>query len=73
MEYQNTSKVVAAKWHGFSDTGSGVVEYNWCVGKSPEVSEEYSNTECSVQGWINVGMHTMVSRKTFANISIGTY
>lgn len=71
LEYQNTSKVVAAKWHGFTDTGSGIVKYYWCVGKSPVVSEEYSNTECSIHDWMNVGMHTTISRKTFANISLG--
>ncbi|XP_065943774.1 uncharacterized protein [Magallana gigas] len=71
LEYQNSSKRVAAKWHGFTDTGSGIVKYYWCVGKSPVVSEEYSNTECSIHDWMNVGMHTTISRKTFANISLG--
>lgn len=71
LEYQNTSDVVSARWHGFSDTGSGIVQYYWCVGLTPESSNEPSNTECSIRHWENVGMHTTVSRKVFVNISNG--
>ena len=71
LEYQNTSDVVSARWHGFSDTGSGITQYYWCVGLTPDGSNGPSNTECSVRHWENVGMHTTVSRKVFVNVSNG--
>lgn len=71
LEYQNTSEILSARWHGFSDTGSGIVQYYWCIGKSPVVNEEHSKTECSVREWQNVGMHTTVSKKNSINVTDG--
>ncbi|XP_070573756.1 uncharacterized protein [Ptychodera flava] len=33
--YQNSSTIVAASWHGFSDLQSSVHHYMWCVGTTP--------------------------------------
>lgn len=71
LEYQNTSSVVAANWHGFSDTGSGIVQYHWCVGKTTRVNPENSKIECNVLDWQNVGMHTSVSRRALVNLRSG--
>ncbi|XP_052707847.1 uncharacterized protein LOC128183063 isoform X2 [Crassostrea angulata] len=55
-EYQNSSKIVGAHWHGFLDMESGVKNYFWCVGNTS------SKSECSIRNWENVGIHTSVSR-----------
>ncbi|XP_070573737.1 uncharacterized protein [Ptychodera flava] len=34
-EYQNSSTIVAASWHGFSDLQSSIHHYIWCVGNTP--------------------------------------
>ncbi|XP_070573739.1 uncharacterized protein [Ptychodera flava] len=33
--YQNSSNIVAASWHGFSDLQSSIHHYMWCVGTTP--------------------------------------
>ncbi|XP_061193435.1 uncharacterized protein LOC133201664 [Saccostrea echinata] len=63
LEYQNTSNVIGARWHGFSDTGSGILLYYWCVGNTSSFHTSSANTECNVRQWENVGIHTSVSRK----------
>ncbi|XP_070571538.1 uncharacterized protein [Ptychodera flava] len=34
-DYQNSTTVVSASWHGFSDLESSIDHYIWCVGRSP--------------------------------------
>ncbi|XP_077995632.1 uncharacterized protein LOC144449084 [Glandiceps talaboti] len=35
VDYQNSSTVVSASWHGFSDLHSSIHHYLWCVGSQP--------------------------------------
>jgi hypothetical protein len=65
LEYQNSSTKVAAHWHGFIDTESGIQNYNWCVGTTNDVAE------CSVMDWIDVGLHVSASRKLSSAITQG--
>ncbi|KAK3101347.1 hypothetical protein FSP39_002877 [Pinctada imbricata] len=65
LEYQNSSTILEANWHGFTDTGSGVTSYNWCVGLTT------ATDECNVRDWEKVGLHTFVSRKLNTNIAQG--
>ncbi|XP_061181031.1 uncharacterized protein LOC133189645 [Saccostrea echinata] len=62
LEFQNKSDLVAAHWHGFSDIGSGVQLYYWCVGSTPDVVNKHKDVECGYQSWEAVGLHTSVSR-----------
>ncbi|XP_055997828.1 uncharacterized protein LOC125647098 [Ostrea edulis] len=62
LEFQNKSNVVAAHWHGFSDIGSGVKLYNWCVGSTRDIAKKHDDVECIYRGWETVGLHTSVSR-----------
>ncbi|XP_062616047.1 uncharacterized protein LOC134277752 [Saccostrea cucullata] len=71
LQYQNMSNIVGARWHGFGDTGSGIVQYYWCVGISPAISNELSETECNVLEWNRVGMHTYISRTLSQNFTNG--
>ena len=67
LEYQNKSDTIGATWHGFSDSGSGVKKYFWCVGNTS------SKSECNVKGWDDVGIHTSVSRMLSNNLTLGKY
>jgi hypothetical protein len=62
LEFQNKSDVVAAHWRGFSDIGSGVKLYKWCVGSTRDIATQYDDVECGYRGWEAVGLHTSVSR-----------
>lgn len=62
---------MAAHWHGFIDTESGVLSYHWCVGGTTHVHRIYANTECSVLPWTNVGLHTSASKNLSIEISQG--
>ncbi|CAC5386462.1 unnamed protein product [Mytilus coruscus] len=71
IEYQNSTDNVAAHWHGFIDTESGILSYYWCVGETTHVHRIYANTECSVLPWTNVGLHTSASKNLSIEISQG--
>ncbi|CAG2233139.1 unnamed protein product [Mytilus edulis] len=70
-EYQNSTHFVAAHWHGFIDTESGILSYHWCVGKTTHVHRIYAKTECSVLPWNNVGLHTSASKNLSTQILQG--
>ncbi|KAK3100189.1 hypothetical protein FSP39_015958 [Pinctada imbricata] len=55
IEYQNSSTVVGARWHGFTDTGSGIVSYFWCAGRTTD------STECHIHPLKSVGLHVSFS------------
>ncbi|CAG2198380.1 unnamed protein product [Mytilus edulis] len=57
INYQNKSDIVSATWHGFTDTGSGIVRYSWCVGATQ------NDHDCDILPIKNVGMHTSVSTR----------
>lgn len=61
LEFQNSSIQMSAHWHGFSDIGSGVKQYYWCVGNTNSVDSKQELTECSVRPWEAVGLHISVS------------
>ena len=65
VEYKNSSDTVAAHWHGFTDTESGINSYHWCVGTTPELDRKPDKTECDVMGWRFVGLQVSAS----ANVS----
>lgn len=65
LEYQNTSTVVSASWHGFTDVTSGVAYYTWCVGYTDDIEE------CGVLPWRQVGLHTDSSIVLDAPLSSG--
>lgn len=57
INYQNKSDIVSATWHGFTDTGSGIERYSWCVGATQ------NDDDCDILPIKNVGMHTSVSTR----------
>ncbi|CAC5370733.1 unnamed protein product [Mytilus coruscus] len=71
IEYQNSTNNVAAHWHGFIDTESGIQSYFWCVGETTHVHSIYSNSECSVHPWTNVGLHVSASKNLSTDILQG--
>ncbi|XP_076085327.1 uncharacterized protein LOC143056126 [Mytilus galloprovincialis] len=70
-EYQNSTDNVAAHWHGFIDTESGIQSYFWCVGNTTHVHRIYSNSECSVHPWTNVGLRVSASKNLSTEILQG--
>ena len=62
LEFQNKSDIVMAHWHGFSDVGSGVKMYYWCVGSTNGIVTNHAEVECGIHSWEAVGLHTSVSR-----------
>ncbi|XP_063408922.1 uncharacterized protein LOC134692402 [Mytilus trossulus] len=56
IDYQNSSRVVAASWSGFVDHDSGIQNYYWCV------QNEITGTECDVLPYQNVGIQRSVSK-----------
>ncbi|XP_062606252.1 uncharacterized protein LOC134268062, partial [Saccostrea cucullata] len=71
LEFQNTSKLLGARWHGFLDTGSGIKNYFCCFGNTSSISSIHSSTECNVRVWENVGIHTSISRTLTEELGIG--
>ena len=70
----NTSDSVAADWHGFTDTESGINSYHWCVGTTPAVdNRKPDKTECDILGWSNYGLHTSASLNISSHIPKGIY
>ena len=64
---------MAAHWHGFTDTESGIASYHWCVGTTTFVDNRKKHlTECSIMGWVNVGLHVSASRNISVDIPQGT-
>ncbi|ESO88673.1 hypothetical protein LOTGIDRAFT_165459 [Lottia gigantea] len=49
-EFQSSDSLISASWYGFSDIGSGIVNYNWCVGRLNDT------TTCDILPWTNVGL-----------------
>ncbi|XP_071784665.1 uncharacterized protein [Asterias amurensis] len=56
LEYQNSSTVISASWHGFTDLESYIDHYEWCVGRSPD-STDHSVLQCT-----DVGMRLSASK-----------
>ncbi|CAC5375361.1 unnamed protein product [Mytilus coruscus] len=55
LVFQNKSDVLAATWHGFTDIGSGIERYAWCVGAKK------IDQNCEVLPLKHVGIQTSVS------------
>ncbi|XP_052082956.1 uncharacterized protein LOC127720416 [Mytilus californianus] len=55
-DFQNSSNVVSASWHGFGDRDSGISKYYWCV------QFDNTNSDCDILPYQNVGIHRSVSR-----------
>ncbi|XP_022088109.1 uncharacterized protein LOC110977889 isoform X2 [Acanthaster planci] len=55
LEYQNTSTVVSASWHGFVDLESYIDHYEWCVGQTSNPTDD------SILPCTDVGIHLSAS------------
>ena len=40
IEYQNSSTIVSASWHGFVDLESYIDHYEWCVGQTSSPADD---------------------------------
>ncbi|XP_038051300.1 uncharacterized protein LOC119724354 isoform X2 [Patiria miniata] len=56
VEYQNSSTVISASWHGFVDLESYIDHYEWCVGQTP------SPTDDGILPCTSVGIHLSASK-----------
>ena len=56
LEYQNSSTLISASWHGFTDLESYIDHYEWCVGRTPD------STDQSVLQCTDVGMQLSSSK-----------
>ncbi|XP_055958812.1 uncharacterized protein LOC126830713 [Patella vulgata] len=54
-DYQYSTTVISSSWYGFTDSGTGIVKYYWCIGT------DISTTDCNIHDWKNVGLNTRVS------------
>ncbi len=50
IEYQNSSTLVSASWHGFIDLESYIDHYIWCVGDDPTDPDEAGVVSCENMG-----------------------
>ena len=50
VDYGSSVTEVSAHWGGFSDYGTGIVEYQWAIGSCPECKD--------VINWHSVGLQT---------------
>ncbi|XP_022100380.1 uncharacterized protein LOC110984469 isoform X2 [Acanthaster planci] len=65
VEYQNSSTVISASWHGFVDLESYIDHYEWCVGQTP------SPTDASILPCTDVGIHLSASKTLAAPLTDG--
>ncbi|KAL3873929.1 hypothetical protein ACJMK2_037006, partial [Sinanodonta woodiana] len=65
-EYQNSSTLLAATWHGFEDLESGLMRYSWCVTSKDNL------TGCDVIPLQDVHLNTKVERMTTQFLETGT-
>ncbi|XP_022102003.1 uncharacterized protein LOC110985345 [Acanthaster planci] len=56
LEYQNSSAVISASWHGFVDLESYIDHYEWCVGQTPGPADD------DILPCTNVGINLSVTR-----------
>ncbi|XP_038050780.1 uncharacterized protein LOC119723938 isoform X2 [Patiria miniata] len=56
VEYQNSSTVISASWHGFVDLESYVDHYEWCVGLTPSPADD------GILPCTSVGIHLSASK-----------
>ncbi|XP_022105050.1 uncharacterized protein LOC110986986 isoform X2 [Acanthaster planci] len=56
VQYQNSSTVISASWHGFVDLESYIDHYEWCVGQIP------SPRNASILPCTDVGIHLSASK-----------
>ncbi|XP_070572874.1 uncharacterized protein [Ptychodera flava] len=62
-DYQNSSTIVAASWHGFSDLQSSIHHYMWCVGTTPGAED--------VLPCRDVGLHLSIATISERGLSSG--
>jgi hypothetical protein len=73
VEYQSSYTEMAARWRGFSDVGSGIHQYYWCIGMTNSMAETPDMTECSARDWEAVGLHISVTRTLSQPLVHGKY
>ena len=57
LEYQNSTDVFSASWHGFIDFESYIYNYEWCIGNT-NATDEFNIMACT-----SVGLQTSASRE----------
>ena len=67
LEYQNTTSIVSASWHGFIDFESFIHHYEWCVGNTN------ASDECDVMEYTSVGLQTSAARESHTPLQNGLY
>ncbi|XP_038071216.1 uncharacterized protein LOC119740085 [Patiria miniata] len=65
VEYQNSSTVISASWHGFVDLESFIDHYEWCVGQTPSPEDD------GILPCTDVGLHLSASRTLVVRITEG--
>ncbi|PVD34771.1 hypothetical protein C0Q70_06048 [Pomacea canaliculata] len=65
-DYQLYDQLISAKWFGFTDSGSGIRRFYWCVGTTND-----SDT-CNVMQWTDVGLKTKGSFTPSSPLNQGT-
>ena len=65
VEYQNSSTLISASWHGFVDLESYIDHYEWCVGQTPHPSDDGILT-CN-----NVGVQLLASQTLSRSLTRG--
>ncbi|XP_038050540.1 uncharacterized protein LOC119723761 [Patiria miniata] len=65
VEYQNSSTVISASWHGFVDLESFIDHYEWCVGQTPSTEDD------DVVPSTDVGIHLSASRSLSVPLTDG--
>ena len=56
IEYQNSSTIVSASWHGFVDLESYIDHYEWCVGQTSSPADD------GILPCVDVGIQLSASR-----------
>ncbi|XP_072048762.1 uncharacterized protein [Amphiura filiformis] len=65
LEFQNSTTVVSASWHGFVDFQSYVHHYEWCVGTTAD-PEEHTILDC-----VPVGLQISASKEIATPLHTG--
>ncbi|XP_072034094.1 uncharacterized protein [Amphiura filiformis] len=56
LEFQNSTTLLSASWHGFIDFESYIYRYDWCIGTTT------ASDECDVIDWTSVGLKSSATK-----------
>ncbi len=69
IEYQNSSTLVSASWHGFLELQSYIDHYIWCVGDDPADPDEAGVVSCENMGLKLQGYKQLDGSLTTGNVA----